>query len=136
MGTHPIFESDFDCLTELAEMGRIIRTCRKGAVGIFKAVQRTRKGAAKYRSLDYAERHGYIKGVVKDIIHDPYKYGKDNEIFVAAEGTSTGQFIYAGKKAQLYIGNIMPIGNMPEGTACCGVESKIGDRGVLAKGSG
>merc|ERR1712047_217740 len=121
MGTHPIFESDFDCLTELAEMGRIIRTCRKGAGGIFKAVQRTRKGAAKYRSLDYAERHGYIKGVVKDIIHDPgrgaplckvqfqdpYKYGKDNEIFVAAEGT-----------------------------ACCGVESKIGDRGVLAKGSG
>merc|ERR1712141_602347 len=139
MGTHPIFESDFDCLTELAEMG-----------GIFKAVQRTRKGAAKYRSLDFAERRGYIKGVVKDIIHDPgrgaplckvqfqdpYKYGKDNEIFVAAEGTSTGQFIYAGKKAQLYIGNIMPIGNMPEGTACCGVESKIGDRGVLAKGSG
>merc|ERR1712032_1074941 len=128
MGTHPIFESDFDCLTELAEMGRIIRTCRKGAGGIFKAVQRTRKGAAKYRSLDYAERHGYIKGVVKDIIHDPgrgaplckvqfqdpYKYGKDNEIFVAAEGTSTGQFIYAGKKAQLYIGNIMPIGNMPK----------------------
>lgn len=52
-------------------MGRIIRTCRKGAGGIFKAVQRTRKGAAKYRSLDYAERHGYIKGVVKDIIHDP-----------------------------------------------------------------
>merc|ERR1712193_63232 len=112
MGTHPIFESDFDCLTELAEMGRIIRTCRKGAGGIFKAVQRTRKGAAKYRSLDYAERHGYIKGVVKDIIHDPgrgaplckvqfqdpYKYGKDNELFVAAEGTSTGQFIYAGKK--------------------------------------
>merc|ERR1712012_1157668 len=138
MGTHPIFESDFDCLTELAEMGRIIRTCRKGAGGIFKAVQRTRKGAAKYRSLDFAERHGYIKGVVKDIIHDPgrgaplakvqfqdpYKYGKDNEIFVAAEGTSTGQFIYAGKKAQLYIGNIMPIGNMPEGTACCGVGSK------------
>merc|ERR1712176_116251 len=104
MGTHPIFESDFDCLTELAEMGRTIRTCRKGAGGIFKAVQRTRKGAAKYRSLDYAERHGYIKGVVKDIIHDPgrgaplckvqfqdpYKYGKDNELFVAAEGTSTG----------------------------------------------
>jgi len=52
-------------------MGRIIRTCRKGAGGIFKAVQRTRKGPAKYRSVDYAERHGFIKGVVKDIIHDP-----------------------------------------------------------------
>ena len=52
-------------------MGRIIRTCRKGAGGIFKAVTRTRKGPAKYRSMDFAERHGFIKGVVKDIIHDP-----------------------------------------------------------------
>jgi len=44
----------------------------------------------KLRVLDYAERHGYTKGVVKDIIHDPgrgapiakvqfnnaYKFGK------------------------------------------------------------
>ena len=44
-------------------MGRIIRTCRKGAGGIFKAVTRTRKGAAKYRAMDFAERHGFIKGV-------------------------------------------------------------------------
>merc|ERR1712176_494454 len=113
MGTHPIFESDFDCLTELAEMGRIIRTCRKGAGGIFKAVQRTRKGPAKYRSMDYAERHGFIKGVVKDILHDPgrgaplakvqfqdpYKFRKNAELFVAAEGTATGQAIYCGKKS-------------------------------------
>ena len=52
-------------------MGRIIRTCRKGAGGIFKARVRTRKGPAKYRAVDYAERHGFIKGVVRDIIHDP-----------------------------------------------------------------
>jgi len=52
-------------------MGRIIRTCRKGAGGIFKARTRTRKGPAKYRAMDFAERHGFIKGVVKDIIHDP-----------------------------------------------------------------
>lgn len=32
---------------------------------------RLRKSPAKFRTLDYAERHGYIRGVVKDIIHDP-----------------------------------------------------------------
>ena len=32
---------------------------------------RLRKNPAKFRTLDYAERHGYIRGVVKDIIHDP-----------------------------------------------------------------
>ena len=32
---------------------------------------RTRKGPAQHRTLDHAERNGYIKGVVTDIIHDP-----------------------------------------------------------------
>lgn len=35
---------------------------RKGAGSVFKAHTHKRKGAAKLRSLDYAERHGYIKG--------------------------------------------------------------------------
>ena len=44
------------------------------------------------------------------------------ELLVAAEGMYTGQFIYCGKKAQLTIGNVMPIGNMPEGTIVCNME--------------
>merc|ERR1719247_1438029 len=55
---------------------------------------------------------------------------------VAVEGMHTGQFIYAGKNAQLAIGNIMPVGKMPEGTVCASVESLPGDRGNLAKASG
>lgn len=46
-------------------MGRVIRAQRKGAGSVFKARVHRRKGAAKLRPLDYAERHGYIKGVVK-----------------------------------------------------------------------
>lgn len=46
-------------------MGRVIRSQRKGPGGIFTANTRTRKGAAKLRSVDYAERHGYIKGIIK-----------------------------------------------------------------------
>lgn len=46
-------------------MGRVIRAQRKGSGGIFKSRNRTRKGPAKLRALDYSERHGYIKGVVK-----------------------------------------------------------------------
>ena len=93
-------------------MGRVIRTQRKGKGGIFKAHTKHRKGAAKLRSLDFAERHGYIKGLVKEIIHDPgrgaplakvqfrdpYKYKLRTETFIAAEGMHTGQFIYCGKK--------------------------------------
>ena len=48
----------------------------------------------------------------------------------------TGQFVYCGKKAHLSIGNVMPIGHMPEGTIVCNLEEKTGDRGKLARASG
>merc|ERR1712219_90420 len=58
------------------------------------------------------------------------------ELLVAAEGMYTGQFIYCGRKAQLTIGNVMPVGNMPEGTIVCNLEEKTGDRGKVARASG
>merc|ERR1712224_522916 len=123
------------------KMGRVIRCQRKGAGSVFKAHTKNRKGAARLRAVDYAERHGYIKGVVKDIIHDPgrgaplakvtfrdpYRYKLKSETFIASEGMYTGQFIYAGKKANLQIGNILPVGVMPEGTIVCCLEEKAGD---------
>merc|ERR1712179_83865 len=131
-------------------MGRVIQCQRKGAGSIFTSRSKGRKGAAKLRSLDYAERQGFIKGLVKDIVHDPgrgaplakvqfkdpYKYRKITETMVCPEGICTGQFIHAGKKATLSIGNIMPIGQMPEGTIVCQLEEKSGDRGKIAKASG
>lgn len=52
-------------------MGKVIRGQRKGKGSIFKSHTHFRKGAAKLRAVDYAENHGYVKGCVKDIIHDP-----------------------------------------------------------------
>jgi len=131
-------------------MGRVLRVQRKGRGSIFTANTCKRQGAAKFRKLDFAERHGYIKGVVKDIVHDqgrgapvavvhfrnPYQYKIDKELIVASEGMYTGQFLYAGAKAQLAIGNILPIGNIPEGTAICNVEQYAGDRSKIARASG
>ena len=131
-------------------MGRVIRGQRKGAGGIFKSHVKHRKGRASFRALDYSERHGYIKGVVKEIIHDPgrgaplakvqyrnpYHYKFDNELIIAAEGMYTGMFIYCGKKATLAVGNILPLSSLPEGTIVCNVESRAGDRGKYARGSG
>lgn len=131
-------------------MGRVIRSQRKGRGSVFRAHTKHRKGAAKLRHIDYAERHGYIKGVVKDIIHDPgrgaplakvvfrdpYRFKLRKETFIATEGMYTGQFVYCGKKATLSVGNCLPLASMPEGTIVCGVEEKPGDRGKLAKASG
>ena len=93
-------------------MGRIIRGQRKGRDSIFVSHTKHRKGPCGLRPLDYAEREGYVRGVVKELIHDPgrgapiakvqfnnpYRFRKDNYQWTATEGTYSGQFIYCGKK--------------------------------------
>jgi large subunit ribosomal protein L8e len=87
---------------------------------------------------------------VKDIVHDAgrgaplakvafrdtYRYKQRVEYFVAVEGMYTGQFVYAGSKASLSVGNILPVNTLPEGTIVSNVEAKMGDRGSLARASG
>ncbi len=48
----------------------------------------------------------------------------------------TGQFIYAGKNATLTVGNVLPVGAVPEGTVMTNMEEKTGDRGTLGRTSG
>jgi large subunit ribosomal protein L8e len=67
---------------------------------------------------------------------NPYYPKRDNELLLATEGMYTGQFIYCGKKAQLTVGNVLPLRQVPEGTVVCNVENKLGDRGSFARGSG
>eukprot|EP01120_Amphizonella_sp_Union-15-10_P012795 TRINITY_DN577_c0_g2_i2.p1 TRINITY_DN577_c0_g2~~TRINITY_DN577_c0_g2_i2.p1 ORF type:complete len:260 (-),score=46.83 TRINITY_DN577_c0_g2_i2:225-1004(-) len=131
-------------------MGRRIRVQRQGRGSVFSLHAHHRKGPAKIRKLDYAERNGYIKGVIKEIIHDPgrgaplakvqfrdpYKFKRRNELFIAVEGAYTGQFLYCGKKAALTMGNVLPLSELPEGTTVCNVEEIPGDRGALARASG
>lgn len=56
--------------TSDVQMGRVIRSQRKGRGSIFTSHTTHRKGSAKHRVLDAAERNGYIKGVVTEILHD------------------------------------------------------------------
>jgi len=133
-----------------SNMGRVIRSQRKGPGSVFKAHQRLRKAPAKYRTLDFTERNGYIKGVVRKIVHesgrgapiahvvfkDPYKYKKQKMSFIAAEGIFSGQFLYCGAKAKLNVGNVLPLSAMPEGTVISNIEIRAGDRGKISRASG
>ena len=125
--------------------------CNGRKISVFTAHSKHRKGAAKLRKLDFAEREqGHVKGVIwrhyprsgrgaplaKVQFPNFYRFKKDNELMVISEGTYTGQFIYAGKSAQLTVGNILPLSSIPEGTVVCNIEGKAGDRGSFAKCSG
>uniref|UniRef100_A0A7N0TIQ1 Ribosomal protein L2 C-terminal domain-containing protein n=1 Tax=Kalanchoe fedtschenkoi TaxID=63787 RepID=A0A7N0TIQ1_KALFE len=88
-------------------MGRVIRAQRKGAGSVFKSHTHHRKGPARFRSLDFGERNGYIRGVITEIIHDPgrgaplarvtfrhpFRYKHQKELFVAAEEGSQDEII-------------------------------------------
>jgi len=132
-------------------MGKIILAQRKGRGGnLFEARNIHKLGPAKHRVLDFAERKGFIRGVVKEIKHDPgrgapiaivqfrnpFKFKRDNYNFIACEGMYTGQYVFCGKKATLTLGNILPLGKMPEGTVVSNIERYQGDRGKLARSSG
>ena len=79
---------------------------RKGKVGsVYTTPKSKRIAPPRYRNLDFAERQGYIKGVVRSVLHDPgrgapllkvdfrdpYRYKHRTEYFLAAEGTYSGQ---------------------------------------------
>lgn len=95
-------------------MGKVIRGCRRGKGSVFRSHTTGRQGAVGFKRQDFAERHGYVKGVVKDIIHDKgrgapvaqiqfkdaYRFRRINTLVCAPEGLHTGQFIFAGKKGK------------------------------------
>jgi len=131
-------------------MGKTVLTCRKGKGSVYQVHGHRRLGAAKLRILDYAERQGFMRGVVKTIEHDPgrgaplariefrhtRKYKRVKELMVAPEGMFTGQSVFCGVKAPLAIGNVLPLGAITEGCIVCNVEAKTGDRGTIARASG
>ena len=74
--------------------------------------------------------------IARVVFRHPYKYKQEKFNFLAAEGMYTGQYVFCGAKAQLKIGNVLPLSVMPEGTIICNVEERQGDRGKMARGSG
>ena len=131
-------------------MGRRTLSQRKGRGSVFRSRSHHKVGVPQHRAVDFSERHSTIRGLVKEIKHDPGRgapvarvvfrnvrqYGLNKEVFLCAEGMYSGQYIFCGSKASLQIGNILPVGQMPEGTIVCNLEVKPGDRGHLARASG
>lgn len=85
-----------------------------------------------------------MHGHVRDILHDPSRGAPvaeietDGQVFYipAVQGMFVGQRIEIGRGARASMGNILPVGSLPEGAVISSVELKPGDGGVLARSSG
>ena len=128
-------------------MGKRIRVQRRGRGGsTWRASTHKRVAAAKYPAMTPKESfETSIKGVIDSLVHDPgrgaplalVKFENGNTCYIVPpEGTHEGQQIRLGGKAPAEVGNILPLGKIPEGTLVCSLELRPGDRGKLAKSSG
>ncbi|MEM2108986.1 MAG: 50S ribosomal protein L2 [Candidatus Odinarchaeota archaeon] len=127
-------------------MGKRILVQRKGRGGRqFRALSNHSRGAVKYAYLQKTEPETVIKGVITDIIHDPGRgapvaYAKLETggecLMLISEGMGVGDTFEIGTGAELRIGNIMPLKNIPEGTPVFNIEGIPFDGGKYVRSSG
>lgn len=128
-------------------MGKRLLVQRRGRGGsVFRNPGWKHEGPARYRPYNHEEIYSrVIAGTVVELIHDPgrgvplarVKFEDGVEmLMIAPEGLAVGQRIYYGSNAPISVGNILPIGRIPEGTMVCNVEIRPGDGGKLARASG
>jgi large subunit ribosomal protein L2 len=123
-------------------LGKRLRQQRMGRGSpTFRSPGHIHPGPAKYPPLAGET----YKARVVELIHDPGRYvplarivtEKGGEFLIpAAEGMYVGQIIEIGPEAKPEPGNILPVGQIPEGTAVYNVELRPGDGGKLARQAG
>lgn len=125
-------------------MGKRIRVQRRGrASPTFRASTHKRVAPIQYPPISTKEQ--VIQGQVKAIMHDPGRGSpvaaiklENGETFysVVPEGVYEGQATQIGNEASVEIGNVLPLGKVPEGTMVCNIELSPGDGGKLSRSSG
>lgn len=127
-------------------MGKRIRVQRRGRGGrTFRASTHKRVAPAKYPLTKKDMLETAVNGVVEELCHDPgrgsplafVKFENGDKCYtIIPEGVFTGQQVQMGGKAPVEIGNILPMGKIPEGTMVCNIELRPGDGGRIARSSG
>ena len=129
-------------------MGKRIHVQRRGRGGsTYKASTHKRVAPAKYPQVFVSKEsfNSSIDGVIEAFAHDPGRGSPLSLIrftngvsfyTVTPEGVFVGQQISLGGKASVDVGNILPLGKVPEGTMVCDLELRPNDGGRLARSSG
>ena len=129
-------------------MGKRIRVQRRGRGGsTYRASTHKRVAPAKYPPAMTPKEffETAVSGVIESLVHDPgrgaplafVRFENGETCYtVTPEGVFEGQEISFGGKASADVGNIIPLGKIPEGTMVCNLELRPGDGGKMAKSSG
>ncbi|TET57340.1 50S ribosomal protein L2 [Candidatus Bathyarchaeota archaeon] len=126
-------------------MGKRILVQRRGRGGpTYRASTHKRIAPVKYPTIG-KDAPSVIEGEIEKLVHEPgrgaplarIKLETDqNYYFIVPEGIHKGQKIQFGSQASIDVGNVLPLGNIPEGVMICGIELSPGDGGKIARSSG
>lgn len=115
--------------------------------------QRRGKGSIRFRTpkhkfygkSEYTIINTETKGIVKELLHCPahsaplmgveYENGK-SILMVAPQDIKVGTEVFSGKNAPVETGNVLPLGQIPEGTLVFNLESRPGDGGKFVRSGG
>jgi len=127
-------------------MGKRIITQRRGrGTTTYTSNSHRYKGKISLRPLDNNEKNGKVEGVVKELVHCPghsaplalIYYNTGENIFLSAPlGMKLNSHVESGKDAEIEIGNVLQLKNIPEGTMVYNVESMPGDGGKFVRCAG
>jgi large subunit ribosomal protein L2 len=127
-------------------LGKRIRVQRRGrGSSTFRASSHKRLAPVKYPSVSVTANKGVVNGQVKGILHDPGRGSPmvavkletgETYFSVVPEGVYERQHTQIGDEASVEIGNVLPIGKIPEGTMVCNIELSHGDGGKMVRSSG
>jgi len=120
---------------------RLIQQRRGRSQGKFNAPSHRFRGRVKY--IQDRTEH---EGIVEDILHDPGRTAPlaivrlDNGkkiLTIASEGIEVGDKTkFTDNKGELGVGNVLPIGKIPEGIPVYNIELSPGDGGKLVRAGG
>ena len=99
----------------------------------------------KYRIIDFKRNKDGIIGTVATIEYDPnrsanialIKYADgEKRYIIAPKGLTVGMKIESGEKADIKVGNCLPLSEIPEGTLVHNIEMKPGKGAQMARSAG
>ena len=127
-------------------MGKPLNQQRRGKGSpAFTAPSHLYKVKAAYGNYTDTEREGFVRAEVISFIDNPANSallmtvkkedGKIN-VIIAPEGIAIGDEIRFGKKAEIGLGNVLPLSEIPDGTPIFNIELVPGDGGKMVRTAG
>jgi len=126
-------------------MGKRLVSQRRGRGGPTFRAAKNAVAEARYVNYSEEQKQNVLRGTVAELVHDTMKSSvlakvkfENNEFAysIAAEGLEEGQTVEYGRKAEVKIGNVIPLKDIVEGCPVFNVEKIVGDGGSLVRASG